>query len=310
MRKRSNTYMEQENGQAKGAAGSEEVFESGVSAGRIPVLMYHRITNNKVTAKENWICVHKSNFEKQLRMLELWGFTSITFEDYELYLQGRIPLPRKPVIITIDDGYLDTYTQAFPLLKEYGMKAVVFVLGDRTLQYNKWDAQNKVPPATLMNKAQIQELQRHGFEIGAHTLSHPDLSKLSCEEAWEEIELSRLALKDELGVAPITFCYPYGGLTRTTKELVKKSGFRFACSVYSGPSSIGEDPYEIRRVTVRNNVAELALQLIVPQNLINGIKEALKKNRQIEIPSVIKNGERVNQVLPVHRQVGMDFRQQ
>lgn len=277
--------------------------------GSIPVLMYRRVINNKVTAKDNWICVHKTNFEKQLRLLELWGYTTITFSDYDLYLQGRFSMPRKPIIITIDDGYLDTYTYAYPLLKEYGMRAVVFVLGDRNIRYNKWDEQKTLSRSSLMNKEQILEMYQNGFEIGAHTLSHPDLRTLTEKEAWEEINSSKRALKKELGIDPITFCYPHGGLNKRTKSLVKEAGFKYACSVYSGPAVIDKDPLEIRRIAVHNNVTELVMNLMVPQKLASGIKDALRKKENLELPPLIKNGESA-QVLSSQHKVRVDFRHQ
>ena len=247
----------------------------------VPVLMYHRIIDNRVAAKDNWLCVHVDVFDKQLRMLELWGYSAITFSDYYLYMQGKLILPRKPIIITIDDGYLDTYTHALPLLKQYGMRAVVFVLGDRGLHYNKWDEHKGIPPAALMNNNQILELYREGIEIGAHSLSHPDLSCLPKEKAWKEINRSKTLLQEELGIEPIAFCYPYGGVSPLVKQLVQESGFQFACSVFSGPAQFRKDLFEIRRITVRNKLTDLALRLMIPQKIITGLREGIRKNKRI-----------------------------
>ena len=244
-----------------------------IEAKDIRVLMYHRIVSNKVTSKDNGFSVHQDIFRKQLQTIDRWGYTTITFVDYNLYLRGKIKLPKKPIIITIDDGYLDTYTLAYPVLQEFGMKAVIYVIGDPKLDYNKWDEDKMNAPAKLMNRDQIKELHREGHEIGAHTLTHPDLRSLSLEKANQEILMSREVLQQELGTAPISFCYPYGGSTPQTVELVKESGFQFACSVDKGPVEFGKSPYLIRRIAVRNNMIEFALRLKIPLRWIDLAKK-------------------------------------
>src|ERR1043165_973668 len=87
----------------------------------IKVLMYHRITDSVELARSNWTCVHVDDFRRQLMLLNKWGFSAITFEDYRLFCKGEIALPKRPVIITFDDGYLDTSALAFPILQEFGM---------------------------------------------------------------------------------------------------------------------------------------------------------------------------------------------
>src|SRR5260221_5521386 len=103
---------------------------------KIKVLMYHRVVDDERLARAHWMCTHIRDFRNQLRLLDRLGFTTITFDDYRLHLQGEVNLPRRPVILTFDDGYLDTYEAAFPALRESGMKAVVFVVADQQIMYN------------------------------------------------------------------------------------------------------------------------------------------------------------------------------
>src|SRR5437879_3481834 len=110
------------------------------------VLMYHRIVDDESRAQRHWTCVHVDNLAQQLHMLDRCGFTTITFNDYRLSLSGQVNLPRKPVVISFDDGYLDTYRLAFPVLRELGMKAVVFVVAGKNVKSNIWDRHIGVPP--------------------------------------------------------------------------------------------------------------------------------------------------------------------
>ena len=102
---------------------------NGTRCPAVKVLMYHRVVEDKAISDAHWSCVYVEDFRRQLELLDRWGFTAITFEDYRLFQSGELNLPKKPVILTFDDGYLDTYTVVFPVLQEYGVKAVVFVLG-------------------------------------------------------------------------------------------------------------------------------------------------------------------------------------
>src|SRR5690349_15935066 len=131
---------------------------------KIKVFMYHRIVDDDHLARRYWTCLHLRDFKKHLELIDRCGFTTITFDDYRLYLNGELNLPRKPVILTFDDGYLDTYQLAFPALSEFGMKAVVFAVADRKIKGNIWDNHLGFPPAQLLAQQQIIELANEGFE--------------------------------------------------------------------------------------------------------------------------------------------------
>lgn len=234
----------------------------------IKIFLYHRIVSHDLDVTDNTqLCVSEHNFRRQLELLDRWGFTSITFEDYRLFLEGKLDLPRKAIIITFDDGYEDTYALAFPLLKEFGMKAVVFVLGDRRITTNIWDSVRGEPASSrLLNDKQILELHQNGFEIGAHTLTHARLPMLPRERAWEEISRSRMFLETLLNGPVRTFAYPYGLVNTTVKEMVREAGFLFACGAFSGPACMDQDYFEIRRILVsqQDNVLTFLLKIFAP----------------------------------------------
>lgn len=231
------------------------------------VLMYHRIVDDGSLSGQYDTCLHVRDFEHQLKLINQFGFTPITFQDYRLFLQGKLHLPKKPIILTFDDGYEDFYRLAYPLLKREGMKAVVFVMGDRSLEFNRWDVDSsRALEARLLSDAQINELHAEGFEIGAHTLSHANLTKLNKETSYKEINKSKLILEALLDSPVISFCYPYGSVNSGVKELVKESGYQFACGAYSGPAEFGEDKLEIRRLEINSSTSMwgFLMRLMIP----------------------------------------------
>ncbi|HET9870599.1 MAG TPA: glycosyltransferase, partial [bacterium] len=119
----------------------------------LPVLMYHRLAQRAPETSRFNLHVTAADFEDQLAWLKGWGFTPVTFGDLA---QKRAP--RKPVILTFDDGYEDNYQNLFPLLKKHGVRAVVYLLGDRSIRRNEWDIPKGEPEAALLNDAQVREM--------------------------------------------------------------------------------------------------------------------------------------------------------
>jgi peptidoglycan/xylan/chitin deacetylase (PgdA/CDA1 family) len=241
-------------------------IDNNVYARKIRVLMYHRILPRGVRANGNELSLDKEMFRQQLALLNRWGYTTITFQDYHLILEGQLNFPRKPVILTFDDGYLDMFENAYPLLEEYGMRAVVFVLADRTITTNVWDPHCSTRRTPLMNGQQILELHEAGFEIASHGLTHQDISSLPADKAWEEISRSRMLLEILLNAPVYSFAYPFGFLDGRIKRMVKDAGYKFACGASSGPAVFGRDTYDIRRIKMRdgNGLPEFMYQMVGP----------------------------------------------
>src|SRR5208282_3789217 len=109
------------------------------------VLMYHRVTEGPVQGSKYNVFITKDNLRKHLDSLHARGFETVTFGDF---LNRK--LPKKPIVLTFDDGYEDSYRNLLPLLREHKMKAVVYVLGDRKHKTNFWDAAQGEPEAALL----------------------------------------------------------------------------------------------------------------------------------------------------------------
>lgn len=230
----------------------------------IRVLLYHRIlsdTSNKDAAN---IGVSEVSFRKQIEWLDQWGYTAITFTDYSLFLEGILDLPKKPVIITFDDTYKDMYEYGFPILKKYGMKAVIFVVVDKSITTSVWD-EGIGEVFALLGQPEILEMNAAGFEVGSHTITHPRLTVMSLETAREELEQSRISLEILLNAPVKSFAYPFGLVNNQVKELVKESGYSFACASYSGPPIFTDDLFEIRRIKVSNTSVRFLFWLQLQQ---------------------------------------------
>lgn len=256
----------------------------------IKVLMYHRILSEEEGDNTHWTGVTVRHFEEHLKVMELFGYTPITFTDLRLFLARDLELPKKPVIITFDDGYEDFYSLAFPLLREYGMRAVVFAMGDRDLKENIWDREEGIPMAPLMSDEQLREVQDHGIEIGAHSCTHKPLTRIGQQELEEEIFKSKSRLEEVLGNEIHTFCYPYGLDNESVHEVVKKAGFTFGVSVYNGPLQFGESLYSIHRVTVKYGMGamSLALRILTPYEYLELGGSKVKKM----VRNMLKSGRK------------------
>ena len=218
----------------------------------IPVLMYHKVPEYPINTKHR-IFVTRKNFRKHLQFFKFRGLISITFDDYLAFSNGEIPIkefPKKPFILTFDDGYKDNFENVLPLTQKYGFKGVMFLLGDFSVWANNWDEGEDLEAGRIMSQEEKKAFVDSGWEIGAHTLAHQDLTKLSFEKAQHEMFTSKSQLEEKLQTKVVSFAYPYGFYNDKIKELVKQSGFEFGISTDTGGMTIEEDRFAIFRVNM------------------------------------------------------------
>jgi peptidoglycan/xylan/chitin deacetylase (PgdA/CDA1 family)/glycosyltransferase involved in cell wall biosynthesis len=230
----------------------------------IPALMYHKVTDQPLNSKHK-IFITKDQFERQMLFLIDKGFTTLTFKDYQEFRDGNRhwnEFPQKPIFLTFDDAYEDNHRNVLPFFKKNNLKATFFALGDSTLQSNRWDTDTdpSEPSSPLMNDTQLKEFLNIGCEVGAHSLSHRDLTSLPTHEQEAEICESKKLLEARLSTKIISFAYPYGKYSEKTKEIVQQNGYQFAVATDNGGLHIEDDPYEIFRASIfpQDGVGRLA----------------------------------------------------
>lgn len=208
---------------------------------KVPILMYHYIGNNpdpKDRARDS-LSVTPDRFHAQMQYLKDNGYNTISLDTMYAALKKITPLPDKPVILTFDDGYVDFYYNAYPLLRAMGFSATVFIptglVGDKP--YLNWQ--------------QIKEMHSSGMvNFGAHTVSHAHLPALPADEAFKELTDSKKRLQDELG-APINFmAYPSGSSSNFIIELTKRAGYVGAVSTWPGTIQSEGTIYSMPRMRV------------------------------------------------------------
>lgn len=154
--------------------------------------------------------------------------------------------------ITFDDGYMDNYEVAAPILRTHNLPATFFVstgfLGSNKVPF--WDRDLPQPPR-WMQWQHVRKLADAGFEIGCHTVSHLDMGKAPPDVVREELTASRKAIEEQTGRKAALFAYPFGGknhLSETSLEVVRELGFECCASCFGGVNGNTTDPYAIKRV--------------------------------------------------------------
>lgn len=201
----------------------------------IPILMYHSISDNK----NSIFTVQKDKFKSQMEYIKKYGYNTLTFDQLNYYISNNKPFPHKSVVITFDDGYEDNYKNAYPVLKEYGLNATLFVITDY-IRENSYYLASK----------QLKEMKNNGIDIQCHTLKHDKLSKLSYNKQLQTLSLSKAHLEKILGSKVKYLAYPFGKYNKDTIKVVKHCGYEMAVTTRMGYFKKGDDVLKMRRICI------------------------------------------------------------
>lgn len=223
-------------------AGFRDYFETGV-----PVLIYHKVGPLPADVLRKGLYVSPALFARQVAELSGAGFSSATMDEAIAAEDNR----GKRVAFTFDDGFENVLTHALEPLARHGFRAIVFLVPGQLGGWNEWDLPGGEVREKLMDAAQVRDWLAAGHQIGAHTMTHPDLTEIPPAQAREEISASRKALEDAFGQPVEHFCYPYGTRNEAVRDLVAEAGFRTACTTDRGVNTRSTPPLEIARWTAR-----------------------------------------------------------
>lgn len=227
-----------------------KITEQGV-AKQVPVLLYHHLYDgdlDKSPYKGNGAVVSVDSFREQMKYLKDNGFYTATLEDLERFLAKEIDLPAKTVVITFDDGYYSNIEYAYPILKEYGQKATIFVVGkgveNATSETNMSSTLRSLGYEDIKNTSDVFEFHSHTYDLHKQINNMPALTVLSKEEIL--VDLNRI--KEQLGTKYLA--YPFGGYNENTIEVLKELNYKLAFTVKEGYASPNSEKYEIPRIIV------------------------------------------------------------
>lgn len=207
----------------------------------VPVLMYHYVDDEPPPAGPyaDGLTVRTPDFVEEMEYLVTNGYETVGLDDVYLALAGLRELPAKPVILTFDDGGLDNYEVAFPLLQKYGLKGTFFVI-TRT-----------VGEEGSMDWDHLREMVAAGMAVQSHTVSHPDLTRIPAERLQTELADSRDAISEATGEVGYALSYPGGAHNETVIEAARAAGYVMAVTTDGGAALGPESLFEITRKRVQ-----------------------------------------------------------
>jgi peptidoglycan/xylan/chitin deacetylase (PgdA/CDA1 family) len=214
-----------------------------VAGNALRILFYHRVSDD---ADE--LAVKRDRFSRQMELVAKQGFRVVDVPE-AVRLLGNDELPARTIALSFDDGFHDVAENALPVLAEHGFRATVFIataVTDGRASFSWYDRQ----PA-LLGWDEIAELDKGGtLNFEAHTLTHPNLLRLSEETARKEIAESRTELEERLGRAVTVFCYPAGVFSGRERRLAEEAGFAAAVSCEPGINTASTDRFALRRIQI------------------------------------------------------------
>jgi peptidoglycan/xylan/chitin deacetylase (PgdA/CDA1 family) len=221
----------------------------------VPILMYHRI--NVVTAStpaaSRPLSVHPADFARQMRWLARSGYHTITQRRlFDALMCGRT-LPRRPILLTFDDGYRDVFFNASKVLVRLNMRATAYVVTDRI----------SGPDISFLTWNLLHALDRRGIGIGSHTLAHRDLTTLSDATLLQDLRSSRRVLERRLGHRVPWLAYPYGSYDARVEAMARRAGYLLAVTTEAGAVQSAARPFALPRLRVLDStgVSGLAAML-------------------------------------------------
>lgn len=204
-------------------------------------------------------------FERCMRMFHRRGFKAVDLNESSKILTDGGSLSDKVFAITFDDGYRSVYEIAYPLLMELGYTATLFIItGGRSTSRNA--RLPKFGDNNMLLWSQVEEMQRAGFSIGSHSVSHPDMCGLQTQQLVAEMTVSKLVLQDRLGVNVESLAYPFGR-HNTSVRLTAKEHYRYAYTDQLGLIDGKSDRLALQRIDMGYFDRQILINLLPRQVL-------------------------------------------
>lgn len=221
-----------------------------ISAGtvNVPILLYHHVSPEIHCSRYN---IDPEKFEQQVKWLFDNGYSTINVTTLANLIQVGGQIPLRPVVITFDDGNLDVYKYAYPILQKYGFTATMYMVD----QY--------INGSNMVSNEQLIELLINGWEIGSHSNTHMNLTAEGANLDFE-IRQSKLDLEEKLGVPVASFAYPFGAITENVINKTVQAGYSSAVGLGSSISHSMSSLFYLSRIEIKNDYDMATFATLLP----------------------------------------------
>ena len=222
---------------------------------RMAILAYHKIGDPPAGGWHTWSYVPTTEFTDQLQFLKDNDWRVLDAAEFIAALVNQEDLAEKTALLTFDDGYRSNFEIALPLLQSFNYPAVIFIPTDFIGLYNAFDADIYYEPVEpICTWQELREMEKNGFSVQSHGLSHRKLSELTMEKQEHEIAESKRILEDHLYKQVDLFSFAYGdiGLAQAiTEKMLQTAGYKAACLYGGNTFKMAEaNPYALERIAI------------------------------------------------------------
>ena len=214
----------------------------------IPILMYHSIEFMPKSTVMRSLHVPPKRFRFQMWLLNFLGYKGLSMRDLKPYMDGN--KVGKVVGITFDDGYQNNLINAAPVLKKYNFSATCYIVNKKIGSSNTWDLDYGISQRPLMTSDEIQEWVDLGMDIGAHSQTHADLTKISEKQARKEINDCKAELENKFNISIDDFCYPFGRFNESVCNIASNAGYTSATTMIRGRANPKSNNFQLPRIPI------------------------------------------------------------
>lgn len=200
----------------------------------IPVLYYHSVKESA----DNEVTITPEMLRAELKYIYDQGYVTLTMSQLKAYILNNSPIPEKSILITFDDGYMDNYYNAFPILKEFNMVATIFCIT------------SELDGSYYLSKEAIKEMSTYGIDIQSHTVNHPHLNKMTYDKQLLELTESKKTLEAITGKEIDSIAYPFGDFNSDSVKAAKEAGYTLGFTTKRGLSDRSDNPLTLDRIYI------------------------------------------------------------
>jgi len=202
----------------------------------VPVLYYHSVSDSA----DNEVTITPAMLKTQLKYIQDEGYVTLTLSEFKSYILDNSPIPKKSIVITFDDGYMDNYYNAFPILKDLNMKATIFCITC------------ELDGSYYLSKDAIVEMSNNGIDIQSHTVTHPKLDEMTYDKQLIELTESKKTLESITGKKIDSVAYPFGNFNNDSVKAAKEAGYTLGFTTKRGLSDRDDDPLKLDRIYINS----------------------------------------------------------